>query len=108
MLLIPCPWCGPRAETEFTYGADATPERPADDAALDAWNDYVFTRDNPRGPFRELWLHSQGCRRWIALTRDTLTHAISGAESAQPTAPHAAPPATSTPVAAPRKRSQRA
>ncbi len=23
MLLIPCPWCGPRDETEFTYGGEA-------------------------------------------------------------------------------------
>ena len=32
MLLIPCPWCGPRAQAEFTYGGDATLTRPAPDA----------------------------------------------------------------------------
>ena len=29
MLLIPCPWCGPRNQIEFTYGGDATVRRPA-------------------------------------------------------------------------------
>ena len=29
MLLIPCPWCGPRSQIEFTYGGDATVKRPA-------------------------------------------------------------------------------
>ena len=28
MLLIPCPWCGPRSQIEFTYGGDATSTRP--------------------------------------------------------------------------------
>ncbi|MGE5094790.1 MAG: sarcosine oxidase subunit delta, partial [Betaproteobacteria bacterium] len=23
MLLIPCPWCGPREEIEFSYGGQA-------------------------------------------------------------------------------------
>ena len=30
MLLIPCPWCGPRAEVEFTCGGEAHIERPVD------------------------------------------------------------------------------
>ena len=32
MLLIPCPWCGPRNQIEFTYGGDATVRRPAPEA----------------------------------------------------------------------------
>ena len=32
MMLIPCPWCGPRNQVEFTYGGDATVKRPANDA----------------------------------------------------------------------------
>ena len=50
MLLIPCPWCGPRNQVEFTYGGDATVRRPAPDAPARAWFDYVYVRDNPRGP----------------------------------------------------------
>lgn len=75
MIRINCPICGPRPETEFTYGADATLERPAmDEAAMQPWLDYVFNRDNPRGWHREYWHHVQGCRQWVVLERNTLTH----------------------------------
>jgi heterotetrameric sarcosine oxidase delta subunit len=75
-MLIPCPFCGPRSQVEFTYGGDATVKRPADDASQSAWFDYVYLRDNPRGPHDEWWLHSAGCRSWFKLRRDTRTHDI--------------------------------
>ena len=76
MLLIPCPHCGPRDETEFKYGGQAGIAYPQDpDALTDAeWVDYLFLRDNPKGPFRERWVHTAGCRRWFDITRDTLTN----------------------------------
>ena len=79
MLLIKCPWCGGRDHTEFTYGGDAKAarSRPAAEAPPAAWYEQVYLRDNPRGAHLELWHHSAGCRRWIAVERDTLTHAIS-------------------------------
>jgi sarcosine oxidase delta subunit len=40
MLRIECPWCGVRNEDEFSYGGDATVERPADDASQDDWRLY--------------------------------------------------------------------
>ena len=80
MLLIPCPWCGPRNQVEFTYGGDATLRRPVPGAPEAAWVEYVYMRDNPRGPHAELWLHVAGCRRWIVVRRDTLTHDILGSE----------------------------
>jgi methylglutamate dehydrogenase subunit B len=39
----------------------------------------VYLRDNPAGVNRELWQHVRGCRRWLVVTRDTRSHAISGA-----------------------------
>ena len=76
MFLIECPFCGPRDETEFTYGGDATVKRPEGEATLDAWMDYVYMRDNPRGVHSEYWHHISGCRQWIKVERDTLTHEI--------------------------------
>jgi len=77
MIRIDCPICGPRAETEFTYGADATVQRPAmDEGKVQPWLDYVFNRNNPRGAHREYWHHVQGCRQWVVLERNTLTHEI--------------------------------
>ena len=76
MLLIPCPWCGPRNQVEFTYGGDATLRRPAPDAPESAWIDYVYLRDNPCGPHDELWYHGAGCRSWFKIRRNTRTHDV--------------------------------
>jgi methylglutamate dehydrogenase subunit B len=78
MMLIPCPWCGPRNQVEFTYGGDATVRRPGADAPEAAWVEYIYVRDNPCGPHDELLLHSAGCRSWFKLRRDTRTHDILG------------------------------
>jgi heterotetrameric sarcosine oxidase delta subunit len=82
MLLIRCPWCGERDQTEFTYGADAQVRRPAADAPDQDWIQYVYFRDNPRGPHLEYWHHVQGCRQWLRVTRNTMTHEITQVISA--------------------------
>lgn len=88
MIRINCPVCGPRNETEFTYGADATLRRPEmNETALQPWVDYVFNRDNPRGWHREYWHHVQGCRQWLVLNRNTLTHEIGSCVLARETEP---------------------
>ena len=78
MKLIPCPWCGERDETEFSYGGQAGIAYPADPAALDdaQWAQWLFFRDNTKGAFAERWVHTHGCRRWFSITRDTVTHEI--------------------------------
>ncbi len=84
MIRIPCPICGIRSETEFTYGGDANVIQPAMEEGEQApWLDYVFLRDNPRGPHREYWHHVQGCRQWLVLERNTLTHEIGGCRLAR-------------------------
>ncbi len=80
MLLITCPWCGPRAEIEFSCGGEANIRRPSPELADDTqWGDYVFMRKNPRGLSEEQWMHSAGCRRWFKVERDTVSYRISGA-----------------------------
>ncbi|GAA2325289.1 sarcosine oxidase subunit alpha family protein [Streptomyces cuspidosporus] len=78
MLLIPCPWCGPRDEAEFHYGGQAHVPYPEDPAALtdEEWARYLFFRDNPKGPFAERWSHAAGCRRWFNAVRNTATNEI--------------------------------
>jgi sarcosine oxidase, subunit delta len=78
MLLITCPWCGPRAETEFTCGGEADIARPLDPENLtdEAWADYLFMRRNLRGLHQEQWHHSFGCRRWFVVERDTVTYEL--------------------------------
>ena len=79
-LVITCPWCGPRDETEFAYGGEAHIARPKDpDALTDAeWGDYLFMRKNPKGRHLEQWGHAFGCRRWFNVERDTATYEIAG------------------------------
>jgi sarcosine oxidase, subunit delta len=79
MLLIPCPWCGPRPEIEFRHGGEAGITRPTDpDAVSDAaWADYLYNRANPKGTHRERWRHLHGCGQFLICTRDTVTDRIS-------------------------------
>ncbi len=78
MLLIDCPWCGTRDETEFSCGGEARISRPKDPDALsdEQWADYLYMRANPRGAQLEIWNHAAGCRRWFELERDTVSYRI--------------------------------
>lgn len=78
MLLIPCPWCGPRPENEFRYGGEAHVVRPADPAALDdaAWAEFLYMRSNPKGLHAERWRHAHGCGRFFNCLRDTVSDRI--------------------------------
>jgi heterotetrameric sarcosine oxidase delta subunit len=78
MLLIQCPWCGPREESEYSYGGEAHILRPENPEAVsdEEWADYLFMRQNPSGRHPEQWSHSAGCRRWFNVQRDTNTFQI--------------------------------
>ncbi len=78
MLLIQCPFCGPRNESEFSYGGPAMPPRPSDPAAVsDAdWVDWLTVPPNPMGWLEERWWHARGCGAWLTICRHTVTHEI--------------------------------
>lgn len=79
MLLIKCPWCGYRDQTEFSYGGEAHIIRPANSEEMtDAeWADYLFMRKNTKGKYREQWCHTAGCRKWFNAERDTVSYKFS-------------------------------
>ena len=84
-MLIRCPICGERHVSEFTYEGDATVARPALNETDPApWQAYIYDRANPRGRHREYWHHTGGCRSWLVVERDTLTHDILSVELAGP------------------------
>ncbi|MBS1265521.1 MAG: Sarcosine oxidase subunit delta [Acidimicrobiaceae bacterium] len=87
MLQIPCPHCGPRDYTEFTYRGDASRSRPdtTDTVSNDDWVRYLFLRDNPSGAHVEHWYHAFGCRQWLKVARDTTNDAISDSVLARST-----------------------
>lgn len=85
-MIINHPLLGLRDAQEFVYLGDATLiERPdwQTSDAIDKFHDYLYLRDNPVGPHRELWYHEQGDRSWLVVTRNTLTHEITNVEMAR-------------------------
>jgi sarcosine oxidase, subunit delta len=74
MLLIHCPYCGPRPEPEFAHGGQAHIARPEPSKATDDdWLAFLYLRDNTRGLFAERWRHARGCGRFFNALRDTTT-----------------------------------
>jgi heterotetrameric sarcosine oxidase delta subunit len=72
-LEIPCPHCGPRPHTEFTFGGE---ERPIEAADPEADFARVYLAENVAGRRPERWFHALGCRSWFTVTRDTTTNGI--------------------------------
>jgi heterotetrameric sarcosine oxidase delta subunit len=77
-MLIHCPHCGTRPLEEFAFLGDASPQRPQtnDPSTIEQWFDYVYLRHNPKGRFCEYVHHAGGCRTWLVVSRDTLTHEV--------------------------------
>ena len=81
MQLFPCPFCGPRDETEFAFATEAGKVRPepASGVSDDQWARYLGFSRNPRGATREVWLHAT-CGEFFVMERDTMTHAVADTE----------------------------
>ncbi|WP_048305557.1 sarcosine oxidase subunit delta [Halomonas sp. PR-M31] len=79
MFYIHCPYCDEhREEEEFHPRGQAHLARPADpeNCSDEEWGDYLFFRDNARGIYHELWVHSIGCRKFFNITRNTASYEI--------------------------------
>ena len=78
MMLIPCPFCGPRDEAEFHCADESHIARPKPfrDVPEEDWAHYLFYRENPKGIVAERWHHRFGCGLWFNIARDTRTHEI--------------------------------
>ncbi len=87
MQIFPCPFCGPRDESEFHYVGEpkARPE-PAGSVSDAEWAGYLWFNANPKGEAREIWLHLT-CMEMFAMTRDTATNAVVASEALARPAP---------------------
>lgn len=72
---IPCPHCGARDHSEFTFGDEL---RPIEAADPDEDFARVYLRTNTPVVQRERWFHAGGCRRWLTLRRDVATNGVDG------------------------------
>lgn len=79
MQLFPCPFCGPRSESEFHFGGDAGNHRPEGfrDVTGGEWAAYLYERDNLRGAAGEIWMH-MACGEVFRMERDTVNHRVAG------------------------------
>ena len=77
MLLIPCPYCGERDESEFSYGGSSRnyPTLGEDHSIVD-WYQSIYFASSDRNWLHEYWYHNAGCERWIEVKRDLYTHKI--------------------------------
>ena len=71
MIRIKCPYCGERDHSEFTYGGDGSIIYPSLEASVEEWTKAIFFRENICGTQIETWHHTNGCRLWLKVTRNT-------------------------------------
>ncbi len=88
MLILNCPNCGIDAdETELAPGGEAHLKRFGPGSTDDAFEGYLFHRENPKGVHLERWRHAMGCGKWFHAARCTVTLEVFGTYSAQVTEP---------------------
>ncbi len=81
MIVLPCPWCGPRNVAEFVHHGE--PESRPDVASVEPtdWRGYLYLEHNVLGWVTERWFHRAGCRRFFLLERHTMTNEIRAGRS---------------------------
>ena len=88
MLIFTCPYCGAEAEeTELTPGGEAHLTRHGPGSSDDELQDYLFSRENPKGVHFERWRHSYGCGKWFHAARCTATLEVFGTYPTQTSEP---------------------
>ncbi|MGY9046611.1 MAG: sarcosine oxidase subunit delta, partial [Rhodobacterales bacterium] len=88
MLILTCPYCGVKAEeTELHGGGEAHLTRFGPESSDEAFEGYLFQRENPKGVHFERWRHAQGCGKWFHAARCTVTLEVFGTYRAQTSEP---------------------
>ena len=65
MILVPCPYCGPRNASEFRWCGEVKPRPDSNRATPEQWRDYLYLKSN-----------GAGCGRYFRTERHTLTNEI--------------------------------
>jgi heterotetrameric sarcosine oxidase delta subunit len=76
MMLMPCPYCGPRNSSEFRYLGEERPRPEPTTASPAEWRDYLYRKRNPAGWTTEKWFHATGCRAFFAVERHSVTNEV--------------------------------
>lgn len=91
MIMLRCPWCGPRNVDEFHHVGEAQARPDPGGVTIDEWRSYLYERRNTCGWAGERWLHRMGCGRFLTVERHTLSGEVralrpTGATSTGPAA----------------------
>ena len=82
MQIFPCPFCGPRNETEFHFSGELGKVRPNTTQEVTArdWASYLYAQRNEKGLVREVWMHLT-CSELFVMERDSVTMAVLGSRA---------------------------
>jgi heterotetrameric sarcosine oxidase delta subunit len=76
MILVPCPWCGPRNAEELRFVGDARARPDPATVTPEEWRAYLYLRPNEAGWVTETWYHRSGCQRYFVVERHRVTNEI--------------------------------
>jgi len=76
MILLPCPYCGPRNVSEFRYVGEVSERPDPNKTGVEEWRASLYARDNPAGWTTETWFHRAGCRQHFVAERHTVTNEV--------------------------------
>jgi heterotetrameric sarcosine oxidase delta subunit len=76
MILLSCPYCGPRNASEFRYVGELSTRPDPNETDAVGWRTYLYTRNNPAGWTTEVWFHRAGCRQHLVVERHTVTNEV--------------------------------
>ena len=76
MIVLQCPWCGPRNVSEFHSLGEVVNRPDPRTANRWEWRNYLYLRSNPAGRVHERWFHRAGCRQYVDAERDTRDNTV--------------------------------
>jgi heterotetrameric sarcosine oxidase delta subunit len=86
MILIPCPYCGPRNSNEFAFEGESRTRPQVATVEPNGWRRYLYDKANRAGWTTETWYHRAGCRKFFVAERDTVTNEVRATRAFAPPA----------------------
>ena len=82
VILVPCPYCGPRNASEFRWMGEVRERPDPSSSTIEQWRHYLYMRRNVAGWSTERWFHRAGCGRYFVVERNTVTNQFGRADAA--------------------------
>ncbi|MEM7095958.1 MAG: sarcosine oxidase subunit delta [Actinomycetota bacterium] len=74
MLLVPCPYCGPRNASDLRHVGESHVRPDPNTATPEEWRTYLYLRDNAADWTTETWYGTRCCRKYFKVERNTATN----------------------------------